>query len=98
MYVRCLADISLIFTCCDVLVILSSDVFRFRPKLRNFGFVPVIQIPEYEGLVTSLVTAKNTGNDRNQIEVSVKVLVPGRFLASDQKEFLRNFEPRSCCQ
>jgi hypothetical protein len=39
---------------------------------------------------------KNSGNDRNEIEVSVKIPVPARFHASDRKEFLRNFEPSSC--
>jgi hypothetical protein len=38
---------------------------------------------------------KNSGNDRNEIEVSVKIPVPARFRARDRKEFLRNFEPRS---
>jgi hypothetical protein len=40
------------------------------------------------------VTHKNSGNDRNKIEVSVGVPVPARLLARDWKEFLRNFEPR----
>jgi hypothetical protein len=34
---------------------------------------------------------KNSRNDRNEIEVSVKIPVPARFRARDQKEFLRNF-------
>jgi hypothetical protein len=37
---------------------------------------------------------KNSGNDRNEIKVSVKIPVLARFRARDQKEFLRNFEPR----
>ena len=36
---------------------------------------------------------KNSGNDRNEIEVSVKIPVPAIFRARDRKEFLRNFEP-----
>jgi hypothetical protein len=44
--------------------------------------------------VTSFVTPKNNGNDRNEIEVLVSVPVPARFRACDRKEFLRNFEPR----
>jgi hypothetical protein len=40
------------------------------------------------------VTHKNSGNDRNKIEVSVKIPVPAKFRARDRKEFLRNFEPR----
>jgi hypothetical protein len=40
------------------------------------------------------VTHKNSGNDRNEIEVSVEIPVPARFRACDRKEFLRNFEPR----
>jgi hypothetical protein len=39
------------------------------------------------------VTHKNSGNDRNEIEVSVKIPVPAKFRARDRKEFLRNFEP-----
>ncbi len=86
------------FTCCDVLVILSSDAFRFRPELRNFGFVPVIRIPEYEGLVTSFVMPKNNRNDRNEIKVSVSVPVPARFRTRDRKEFLQNLEPSPRCR
>ena len=40
------------------------------------------------------MTQKNSGNDRNKIEVSVEIPVPARFRACDWKEFLRNFEPR----
>jgi hypothetical protein len=36
---------------------------------------------------------KNSGNDQNEIEVSVKIPVPAIFRARDRKEFLRNFEP-----
>ena len=36
---------------------------------------------------------KNSGNDRNEIEVSVEIPVPARFRARDRKEFLQNFEP-----
>jgi hypothetical protein len=39
------------------------------------------------------VTHKNSGNDRNEIEVLVKIPVPAIFRARDRKEFLRNFEP-----
>jgi hypothetical protein len=39
------------------------------------------------------VTHKNSGNDRNEIEVSVVIPVPARFRARDRKEFFRNFEP-----
>jgi hypothetical protein len=37
---------------------------------------------------------KNSGNDRNEIEVSVKIPVPAIFRARDRTEFRRNFEPR----
>jgi hypothetical protein len=37
---------------------------------------------------------KNSGNDRNKIEVSVEIPVPARFRACDRSEFRRNFEPR----
>ena len=40
------------------------------------------------------MTHKNSGNDRNEIEVLVKIPVPAIFHARDRKEFLRNFEPR----
>jgi hypothetical protein len=36
-----------------------------------------------------------SGNDRNKIEVSVKIPVPAIFRARNRKEFLRNFEPRT---
>jgi hypothetical protein len=39
------------------------------------------------------VTHTNSGNDRNEIEVSVEIPVPARFRACNGKEFLRNFEP-----
>ena len=37
-----------------------------------------------------------SGNDRNEIEVSVKIPVPARFRARNRKEFIRKFEPRRC--
>jgi hypothetical protein len=36
---------------------------------------------------------KNSRNDWNEIEVSVKIPVPAIFRARDRKEFLQNFEP-----
>jgi hypothetical protein len=42
----------------------------------------------------NITDLKNSGNDRNKIEVLVKIPVPARFRARDRKEFLRNFEPR----
>jgi hypothetical protein len=44
-------------------------------------------------LLLNINDLKNSGNDRNEIEVSVKILVPAIFRARDRKEFLRNFEP-----
>jgi hypothetical protein len=38
------------------------------------------------------VRHKNSGKDRNKIEISVEIPVPARFRARDRKEFLRNFE------
>jgi hypothetical protein len=37
----------------------------------------------------------NSGNDRNEIEVSVKIPVPAIFRARDRTEFRQNFEPRA---
>jgi hypothetical protein len=51
--------------------------------------------PEVLGSVTSDVTQKTTGNDRNESEVSVGIPAPGRFLPLSQSEFRRNFEPSS---
>jgi hypothetical protein len=42
----------------------------------------------------TLMTLKNSGNDRNEIEVLVEIPVPAIFRARDRTEFRRNFEPR----